>query len=438
MGSVVTVDMKGGSPPVCLAVIQVTMDDFADIPAAGDACVSEAESEEQKCDGSEGGVEEGDGKYRFNGKNIYVTWSKSKIDSKEEFNEKLLTILPVGVRYFGGRELHQDGTPHYHVVFSFLNKVHWPDAVKKFSIEGDTNAIRLVKPKRGQRVVDFLENTQSYCAKDGDTFGERLSLEGAVAEQRKRKWQDVIDEPDEEKAWKMIREFEPRAYMVNHPALERAMVKKQVNGGGTVDKGGLSGKFRVSRIMKWWMDKYVVRREWVGRPMSLLIVGDSKTGKSKWAESQGNPIVMNGQWCMKSIFAGATHVVVSDVKPAAFGYQGRSYWRDVLGGQDRFNGRDFQQETRTIEWGLPCIWTCNFDNDPRRNPAVADYMKRASYVFEVRDRPGERGWGKLYEPVETEADEEDLELTEALAEANTYVDKGEVDEAVDITNEFGI
>ena len=110
-----------------------------------------------------------------------MTWSKSKIDSKEEFNEKLLTRLPAGVRYFGGRELHQDGTPHYHVVFSFLNKVRWPDAVKKFSIEGDTNAIRLEKPQPRKNPKAFLEITMANYAKGGDTFWERLPLEGAVA-----------------------------------------------------------------------------------------------------------------------------------------------------------------------------------------------------------------------------------------------------------------
>jgi hypothetical protein len=135
-----------------------------------------------------------DKKYRFNGKHIYVTWSKSQVELKDEFHQKLLAILPAGVRLFGGRELHQDGTLHYHVVFSFLHKVNWPDAAK-FSIEGDTNAIRFEKPKPRRRLSDFLENTQSHCEKDGDTFGERLSLEGAVAEQRKRKWQDIVDEP---------------------------------------------------------------------------------------------------------------------------------------------------------------------------------------------------------------------------------------------------
>ena len=120
-------------------------------------------------------------------------------------------------------------------------------------------------------------------------------------------------------------------------------------------------------------------------------------GKSAYAESEGNPIVMNSGWCLKSIFPGATHIVVNDVKPAMFGYAGKSHWRDVLGGQERFNCRDFQQETRTVEWGLPCVWTCNFDNDPRKDRGVAEYMSKVSVVVEIRDRPGERGWGKLYE-----------------------------------------
>ena len=193
--------MKEGAPSACRAIIIGTMSDFDDIPAAGDAFADE-EDEEVDC---EDDVEEWgyDGKYRFNGKHIYVTWSKSKIDSKEEFHQKLLTILPAGVRMFGGRQLHQDGTPHYHVVFSFVDKVHYPDAARRFSIEGDTNAIRFEKPKPRQRIRGFLEYTMAYCSKDGDTFGERLSLEGAAAEQKKRKRQEIVDEPHEVKVVKM-------------------------------------------------------------------------------------------------------------------------------------------------------------------------------------------------------------------------------------------
>ena len=158
--------MKGAPAPGCAAIILVTMDDFAGIPPLGDTFAYASDEETKSVsDEEEAGEEAGDGKYHINGKHIYVTWSKSKIDSKEEFHEKLLAMLPAGVRMFGGRELHEDGTPHYHVVFSFPDRVHWRDAAKKFWIEGDTNAIRFEKPKPRQRVSDFLEKTMAYCAR---------------------------------------------------------------------------------------------------------------------------------------------------------------------------------------------------------------------------------------------------------------------------------
>jgi Geminivirus Rep catalytic domain len=199
------------------------MSDFENVPAAADLCLLDELDEEVESELEE---DEETKKWRSNGKHIYVTWSKSKIEEKEVFHQKLLAILLPGVRLYGGREKHQDGTPHYHVVMSFLHKVNWPDAASEFHIEGDTNALRFEKPKPRQKLAGFLENTQSYCEKDGDTFGERLSLEGAVAEE-KRKWQDVIDEPDEKKAWSLIRELEPREWMLNHPSLERAIGKKR-------------------------------------------------------------------------------------------------------------------------------------------------------------------------------------------------------------------
>jgi len=412
------------------------MADFADIPAAGDLCVDE-ECEETLL-GDEASEEEKDGKWRFNGKHIYVTWSKSRIEDKDEFHQKLLALLPAGVRMFGGRELHEDGTPHYHVVFSFADRVHWPDAAKKFSIEGDTNAIRFEKLKPHQRVSDFLENTMAYCSKDGDTFGERLCLEGAVAEQKKRKWQDIVDEPDEKKAWELVRELEPRAYMLNHPSLDKAMGSKRLKL-TRPRREPLPGTFRVPDLMSWWMDKYIIRKKWKGRPRSLVIIGDPLVGKSAYAESEGDPIVMNSGWCMKSIFEGASHIVVSDVRPLAFGYAGQSHWRDVLGGQAQFNARDFQQEMRTIEWGLPCIWTCNFDSDPRKDRAVAEYMKSVSIVMEIRDRPGEHGWGKLYVPPDEDGeDEDDGPPLEALLQARNLAGALVLDEAVDVSSDFGI
>ena len=63
--------MKGGAPPVCCAIIYVTMDGFADIPAVNDAYAFE---EEKKCEKNENKLKKRrkNERYRFNEKNIYV------------------------------------------------------------------------------------------------------------------------------------------------------------------------------------------------------------------------------------------------------------------------------------------------------------------------------------------------------------------------------
>jgi hypothetical protein len=119
------------------------MSDFEGIPSEGDTFGDEEVEEDDE--ESELEVEEATKKWRFNGKHIYVMWSKSKIDKEDVFHQKLLAILPAGVRLYNGRELHKDGTPHYHVVMSFLHKVNWADAAKKFSIDPFTLSEQWIK-----------------------------------------------------------------------------------------------------------------------------------------------------------------------------------------------------------------------------------------------------------------------------------------------------
>ena len=162
-----------------------TMNDFSDIPSVCDV-YQDAGYELAGLTGVESADELEEttkrGKYAFNGKYIYATWAKSRIDEKDEFRQKLLAVLPGGARVYGGRELGEDGTLNYHAAILLVDKVNWPDAVKELMIEGDTNAIRFEKPTPRQTTRNFLENTMAYCAKDGDTFGESLCLEGGDKE----------------------------------------------------------------------------------------------------------------------------------------------------------------------------------------------------------------------------------------------------------------
>jgi hypothetical protein len=87
--------------------------------------------------------------------------------------------VPPGTKLFGGKELHEDGVPHYHVVMRFPHRVHWTDARKQLMIitdQGtvDTKSICIEVPQRGESVDEFLQRCQAYCSKDNNflLFGD--------------------------------------------------------------------------------------------------------------------------------------------------------------------------------------------------------------------------------------------------------------------------
>jgi len=119
----------------------------------------------------------------------FVTWSQSCIHDYCLFYQKLWQIMPRSTKIFSGKELYQDGNPHYHAVMRFPYKVYWKDARKKLMITGsdgdiDTRAIRIVVPDEMESVSDFLRRTQAYCAKDGNPwlFGDRFGVVAAREE----------------------------------------------------------------------------------------------------------------------------------------------------------------------------------------------------------------------------------------------------------------
>ena len=78
----------------------------------------------------------------------YITWNTSSFDKSRiiEFYDSLKKLVPVGTSIYGCHELHRSGESHYHVVFRFPAKVHWPNGRRKFYIEGDTKSIRIENP----------------------------------------------------------------------------------------------------------------------------------------------------------------------------------------------------------------------------------------------------------------------------------------------------
>ena len=122
--------------------------------------------------------------FRLQAVYCFVTWAKSRIDDHEVFYRLLVKRMPKNTQIFGARELHRDGSPHYHAAFRFRTAVHWPDARKRFMLVApdgkvDTTAIRIIVPDKREDGSHFLGRTQSYCVKDKDRckpFGEWIEV----------------------------------------------------------------------------------------------------------------------------------------------------------------------------------------------------------------------------------------------------------------------
>jgi hypothetical protein len=51
------------------------------------------------------------------------------------------------------------------------------------------------------------------------------------------------------------------------------------------------------------------------------------------------------------------------------------YWRDVLGCQTEICITGKYERESKVEWGVPTIWCCNKDMDPRKFRAARDYIR---------------------------------------------------------------
>jgi hypothetical protein len=329
-------------------------------------------------------VDEGNGTFGVHGKYLYVTYSQSRIDDHEEFYKKLLDKLPYNTEVYGGKEYHKDGKPHYHVVMRFPCRVEWADARERLTLladdgEVDTNAINIDRLRPGQSPREFLNRTQDYCSKNQNphTFGKRiLDLHGS----RNEVYLTVIEERDPAVAEELLKKYCSYDYVTKFSQIQNYLEAKKEGSGklGGVKLGYAPSPWKVPKAVEDWV-RDNISDPLPGRKTTLVLIGRSRLGKTEWAKSIGNPIVMTKTWNLRNVFTGATHIVVNDCDAMSFGWK-TTYWKEVMGCQIEFDATDRYTRTRTVEWNIPCIWTCNEDMDPRRHSDVRRYLEDSGAV----------------------------------------------------------
>lgn len=97
------------------------------------------------------------------------------------------------------------------------------------------------------------------------------------------------------------------------------------------------------------------------RPRSLVLIGESRLGKTEWARSIGKAMYFCNLFSIDDWDDDAGYIILDDIDIKFF-----PHWKFFLGAQKEGVLTDKYRKKRRVRNGRPTIWLCNPDMDPRR------------------------------------------------------------------------
>lgn len=139
---------------------------------------------------------------RFHGRWVLLTYAKCSIERKKDFEEMFVYSMAKRQvdlsKYYGCRELHADGTVHYHVLVNMGKQKNWSyiHMRSRFGVDGNDCASLDFSPPRDRNINRYVQEVVGHLEKEkgGDSFGVRPLVGAQKAEDRKRKWEEIGEE----------------------------------------------------------------------------------------------------------------------------------------------------------------------------------------------------------------------------------------------------
>nr|QTT61853.1 replication-associated protein [Opuntia virus 2-DBG_56] len=316
------------------------------------------------------------GSFCVKAKNIFLTYPQCSL-SKEEVLHQLQHIhLPSNKKYIKiARELHEDGQPHLHVLIQFEGKVQITNN-RLFDLVSPTRSAHFHPNIQGAK---SSSDVKSYIDKDGDTleWGE-FQIDGRSArggcQKANESYAKALNASSIEEALQILKEEQPKDYFLqHHNILSNAQKIFQRPPQPWNPPYPLSSFTNVPEEMQEWADDYFGRplNQRPIRPKSIIIEGNSRTGKTCWARSLGKHNYLSGHLDFNAnVYSNEVEYnVIDDVAPT---YLKMKHWKELIGAQ-----RDWQSNCKygkpvQIKGGIPAIILCN----PGEGSSFRDFLEK--------------------------------------------------------------
>nr|QEL50477.1 replication-associated protein [Tomato leaf curl Ghana virus] len=341
-------------------------------------------------------------KFLINAKNYFLTYPQCSLTKEEALSLLQNLQTPTNKKYIKiCRELHENGEPHLHALIQFEGKYKCQNN-RFFDLVSPTRSAHFHPNIQGAK---SSSDVKSYIDKDGDTieWGE-FQIDGRSARGGQQSANDAyaqaLNAGSKSEALRIVKELAPKDFVLQFHNLNSNLDRIFQEPPAPYISPFLSSSFnQVPEELEEWVSENVksaAARPW--RPISIVIEGDSRTGKTMWARSLGPHNYLCGHLDLspKVYSNDVWYNVIDDVDPHYL-----KHFKEFMGAQ-----RDWQSNTKygkpiQIKGGIPTIFLCN--------PGSTSSYKE--YLDEVKNAPL-KAWAiknatfiTLNQPLYTSADQ---------------------------------
>ncbi|ABG79572.1 replication-associated protein [Tomato yellow leaf curl Indonesia virus-[Lembang]] len=299
-------------------------------------------------------------RFQINAKNYFLTYPHCSLSKSEALSQIRNLNTPTNKKYIKiCSELHEDGEPHLHVLIQFEGKFKTKN--KRF--------FDLVSPTRSTHFHPNIQGAKSssdvkaYIEKDGDTLEwGTFQIDGRSSRGGKQSANDAyakaMNAGNKAEALNILKELAPKDYILQFHNLNTNLDKIFMTPQPVFTSPFLSSSFdQVPEELEEWVAENIVDPAARPlRPKSLVLQGDSRTGKTMWARSLGRHNYLCGHLDLNPrVYSNdAWYNVIDDVDPHYL-----KHFKEFMGAQ-----MDWQSNTKygrpiQIKGGIPTIFLCN-------------------------------------------------------------------------------
>nr|AFV52593.1 Rep [Tomato leaf deformation virus] len=315
-------------------------------------------------------------RFKISAKNYFLTYPQCNLTKEEALSQLQNLQTPTNKKYIKiARELHEDGQHHLHVLLQFQGKFQCTNN-RFFDLVSPTRSAHFHPNIQGAK---SSSDVNSYVDKDGDTlqWGE-FQVDGRSARGGCQTANDAAAEAlnaeTKEAALQIIREKLPEKYLFQFHNLNSNLDKIFTKAPEPwVPPFPISSFTNVPEEMQEWADDYFGRGAAARpeRPISIIIEGCSRTGKTMWARSLGPHNYLSGHLDFNSkVYSnGAEYNVIDDVSPQ---YLKMKHWKELIGAQKDWQSNCKYGKPIQIKGGIPSIVLCN----PGEGHSYKDFLDK--------------------------------------------------------------